>query len=201
MPSDAANRPFANVASRESHSVLSGRRLAVWGVPGAGKSSLARHVGSALDLEVVELDAIRHARGWDSVAWPEAARQLEQRLEAAGGGFVVDGHYTKLHSVYLPRIDTLVWMPMPLRVTLPRLLRRSIERARSAEGAYGPGSGRETWRHAFFSHESILWYALTTHRANVSRRSRMVERLRDQVEVIPLRTVREVDRFAARIRT
>ena len=68
-----------------------GRRIAVWGVTGSGKTTLSKRLGGKLGLTVIELDAIRHARGWDSVDWPEFRETLTQRLDAAADGWIVEG--------------------------------------------------------------------------------------------------------------
>ncbi len=40
------------------------RRIAVVGTSGSGKTTLARAIGAALDLPVIELDAINWQLGW-----------------------------------------------------------------------------------------------------------------------------------------
>jgi adenylate kinase family enzyme len=58
-----------------------GRRIAAWGATGSGKTTLAQQIGKALGLAVVDLDAIRHADGWDSTGWDDFREILTSRLE------------------------------------------------------------------------------------------------------------------------
>ena len=69
-----------------------GRRISVWGVTGAGKTTLSRELGARLGLAVIELDALRHRRGWDSTSYEELRPQLAARLdETSLASLVPDG--------------------------------------------------------------------------------------------------------------
>ncbi len=171
------------------------RRIAVWGVTGAGKSTLARELGHRLGLPVIELDAIRHTPDWDSTPWPTFRSELLRRLDEAPEGWVLDGSYARAQDLYLHRIDTMIWLPLPLRVTLPRLFRRALQRSFAPHGAYGPGTARETLRRTFASRESLLLYALLTHRSVTRRRAARVAGLPDGVEVVELRSPLQVAAF------
>jgi adenylate kinase family enzyme len=70
----------------EQQPIQVGRRIAVWGVTGSGKTTLAQRLGETLGLGVVELDAIRHARGWDSTDWPEFREVLTERTRCRTAG-------------------------------------------------------------------------------------------------------------------
>jgi hypothetical protein len=142
-----------------------GRRIAVWGATGSGKTTLARWLGQTLDLGVIELDAIRHARGWDSTPWDEFREQVAQALAANPQGWVTDGSYSRISDVYLSQIDTLIWIGVPWRLSFWRLLRRTLGRAWTREPLYNPQGPRESWRMTFFSPKSILWWSISHHRA------------------------------------
>ncbi|HWC30291.1 MAG TPA: hypothetical protein VG845_09435, partial [Dehalococcoidia bacterium] len=144
-----------------------GRRIVVWGMTGSGKTTLARRLGGHLDLAVVELDAIRHARGWDSTGWDEFAAILERRLDGAPQGWVSDGSYSHIMHIYLSRADTLIWLHLPWRVSFWRLFKRSVTRAWTREPVYDEEGPRESWRLLFFDQKSILWWSISQHRAGV----------------------------------
>jgi adenylate kinase family enzyme len=95
------------------------RRVAVIAsASGSGKTSVGRSLAARLDVPFVELDALNHGIGW---------------AEASYRG--------KLDDVVLEAADTVVWLDLPRRVWLPRLLRRTIVRIVEREE-----SGRETAR-------------------------------------------------------
>jgi len=58
-----------------------GRRIVLWGVTGSGKTTLARRLGQTFGLGVVELDAIRHANGWDTTDFDDFRAILTARLD------------------------------------------------------------------------------------------------------------------------
>jgi adenylate kinase family enzyme len=60
------------------------------------------------------------------------------------------------------RADTIIWLDYPLRLTFSRLFRRTWQRIVTQEELWG--GNRESWRTQFLSRDSLLWYALRTHR-------------------------------------
>jgi adenylate kinase family enzyme len=170
-----------------------GRRIVVWGATGSGKSTLARQLGETLGLGVVELDAIRHAHGWDSTGWDEFRTVLTQRLDSYADGWVCEGSYHQIMEVYLTRTDTLLWLHLPWRVSFWRLLQRTILRAIDQKPLYNENGPHESWRQTFFSRKSILWWSISHHRAGVRTVVSRIAELRPEVRVYELRTSREVN--------
>jgi adenylate kinase family enzyme len=142
--------------------VIGARRLPdrIWivGPTGAGKSTLSRLLAERAGVEPVHLDDIYHQPGWTTLS-PE---DLHLRVEAitAGPRWIVDGNYGALRRLHMHKAELLIWLDLPLRVTLPRLLRRSLRRIIRREPCCN--GNYETWRHTFFSGESILWWAIKT---------------------------------------
>ena len=122
--------------AREDAFVL-GRRIAVYGATGSGKTTLARRLGETLGLGVIQMDAIRHARGFDSTPWDEFKEQLARLLDSYPQGWVCDGNYSRIRDVALSRADTIVWLHLPWRVSFWRLFRRTVSRARTQELMWG----------------------------------------------------------------
>jgi adenylate kinase family enzyme len=167
-------------------------------VTGSGKSTLARRLGAALGLRVVELDAIRHATGWDSTPYDVMRERVTAVLEGAADGWVCEGNYRRVRDIPLSRADTVVWLRLPWRVSFSRLLRRGIGRAYSREPLYGPEGPRETWRKLFFSTDSILWWSTHHHRKTIASVERALADVPHTAKVIVLRTPAEVEALASR---
>jgi len=112
-------------------------RIAVIGCIGAGKSTVARQLGETLGLPVVHLDRLwwedgsYRITGATTVAahtmTGPAFRQLQHDL-AAADTWVIDGGYIPDLDTRLPRADTVVFLDLPRRVCLWRLLRRHNRR-------------------------------------------------------------------------
>jgi len=172
-----------------------GRRIVVWGATGSGKTTLARHLSLTLGLPHIELDAIRHADGWDSADFPEMRATLEQRIAAASDGWIIDGSYSPTHDLYLSYADTLIWLHLPWRISFWRLFKRTVSRAWARTPAYGSDGPYESWRVTFFTRRSILWWSISNHRNNVRNARKRIAALDPGVLVYELRSAREVSTF------
>ncbi len=170
-----------------------GRRIVIYGATGSGKTTLARELGASLGLGVIELDAIRHDRGWDSTPWDEFEARIVEALASHTEGWVCDGNYSRVAATVLAEADTLIWLRLPWRVSFWRLLRRTLWRARSGEPLYNADGPRETWRGTFLSKSSILWWSIHHHRALQRGVRRRIDRFDTSVRVIELRSAREVE--------
>jgi adenylate kinase family enzyme len=108
-------------------------RITITGASGNGKTTLARELERVAGLRHVETDALHHGPNWESCG----AAVLRERVLAATerDDWVVDSAYhAMIGYTAVERADMVVWLDLPLRVTLPRLLRRTIvRRARRVE--------------------------------------------------------------------
>ena len=100
------------------------RRVIIMGPPGSGKSTLARRLGSLNGLPVFHLDHAYWRPGWLS-APPEAFLAEVKRI-AALPAWVMDGNYGATLAPRLARADTVVFLDLPPRAYLPRVLRRAL---------------------------------------------------------------------------
>lgn len=165
------------------------RRVAVIAsASGNGKTTVGRAAAGRLGVPFVELDRLHWGPNWTEAS----AEELRARVVpvVAGEAWVVDGVYRgKLGDVVLERAELVVWLDLPLRVWLPRLLRRTLRRAlRHEEFLNG---NRETLRSALLSRDSLLLYALRSH----FRRRRSYPHALSRFPVLRLRTPGEVERF------
>ncbi len=110
------------------------RRVSVAGISGSGKTTFARSLAEALGVPFVELDALHHGPNWTEATAEELRARVEAAIAAAPDGWVIDGNYRhKLEDLVLAQADTFVWLEPPLRVSLPRLARRTWHRWRRQE--------------------------------------------------------------------
>ena len=109
------------------------RRVAVIGSSGVGKSTLADALAAALDVPVIELDALMHGPDWTPTPTPEFRAKVMDAMAAADesvGGWIVPGNYRTVADITQRSADTVVWLDLPRCVTMWRLL-----------DAVGPASG------------------------------------------------------------
>ena len=167
------------------------RRVAILGTAsGCGKTTVGRALAGRLGVRFVELDALHHGPGWTEAT----AEELRAKVEPIVGGdsWVIDGGYQgKIGDMVLERADTVVWLDLPTRVWLPRLLRRTARRVVRREELWN--GNRETLRNVVFSRDSLVLFALR----NAPRRRRDYPERLARFHVVRLRSQREVDRWLA----
>ncbi|MYA11687.1 MAG: adenylate kinase [Gemmatimonadetes bacterium] len=179
-----------------------GRRIHVTGNVASGKSTLARRLSEALNAPLVELDALNWLPGWVGLNATDPDK-FERRIREATRGerWVVAGSYGRFsRRIIWPRLDTVIWLDLPMPVLAWRALRRSWRRWRTRELLWGTNVERfwpqlMIWR----KEDSLLGWLITQH---ARKRRDMVERLADprweHIRFVRLRSVREVEEFCGR---
>jgi adenylate kinase family enzyme len=112
-------------------------RIMIVGSAGSGKSTFARRLGEQLDLPVVHLDTLYWRPGWVEPSQEEWHEQVREAVQA--DAWVMDGNYSATMDLRFERADTAIFLDIPRRVCLYRVLKRSIRhrgRVRS-DGATG----------------------------------------------------------------
>jgi adenylate kinase family enzyme len=165
------------------------RRIAiVASASGNGKTTLGRELARRLDVPFVEMDALVHGPNW--VETPDEELRALVEPVVASDGWVIDGSYrSKLGELVLAGADTVVWLDLPIRIWLPRLVRRTVRRIRGDELLWNDNT--ESYRTAFWGRESLIGFALRMH---FSRRRRYPGQLASY-SVVRLRTPRQVQEW------
>jgi adenylate kinase family enzyme len=160
------------------------RRIQVRGSSGSGKTTVAAELARRLGAPHVELDALVHGPGWTQATDEELRARLEPLV--AEPAWVVDGNYTsRLGTFVSDRADLVLWLDLPLRISLYRALRRSVARIRDGSELWN--GNRQTWRGAFWGRDSLLVYSLRNHR----RVSRLIETTVPHEKLLRLRSSEE----------
>jgi adenylate kinase family enzyme len=160
-------------------------RVNVKGISGSGKSTFARELAERLGVPYLELDAVHHIGPNWTEADPEQL-QASARAFMAGApeGWVIDGNYeSKLGDLVVEQADMIVWLDLPLRLSMRRLWRRTHGRIRDRVELWG--GNRESWRGGFLGWNSLFVY---TVRAWVRQRRRWPRRLAGDPRLVRLRT-------------
>lgn len=137
------------------------RRVAIIAsASGNGKTTLGRELAARMGVVFVELDALVHGPGWTETPDEVLVAQVEPIL--AKNGWVIDGTYMrKLGDRVLAAADIVLWLDLPIRVWLPRLVRRTGRRLVGREEIWN--GNRESLRSAVWGRESLFGYALRSH--------------------------------------
>lgn len=136
------------------------QRVAVIGTSCSGKTTFARSLARKLNMPHIELDAVHWQPNWTPTPRDEFRAKAQQAV--APEAWVLDGNYSAVRDIVWARATTLVWLNYPFPVVAWRALRRTLRRTLWKEPMWA--GNIETFRLAFFSRDSILWWVLTTHR-------------------------------------
>ena len=171
------------------------RRISVAGTSCSGKTTTSRVIAERLGVEHVELDALFHGPNWSAPTKDAFQRRVCEKLDALDG-WVADGNYTGyLGTLVLERADTLVWLDLPLRVSMRRMSTRTLRRIRTREELW-ESKNRESVSNVFFTRDSLFVWALKAH---FRHRREWPARFaaHPHLELVRLRTQREVDEWMA----
>jgi adenylate kinase family enzyme len=170
-------------------------RVNVKGISGSGKTTFARELAKRLGVPYLELDAVHHI----GPNWTEATpEQLEAATRAfiagAPDGWVIDGNYeSKLADLVVEQADLIVWLDLPLRVSLRRLWRRTHGRLRDQVELWG--GNQESWRAAFLGWNSLFVYAV---RSWFRHRRQLPRKFSGDPRLVRLRSAEETRRWLER---
>ncbi len=170
------------------------RRVSVVGTSGAGKSTFASSLALVLGAAFLELDAEHHQAGWTPL--PAAEFRALVAAAAAGERWVIDGNYGTVQDLVWARADTVVWLDLPRRTVMRRVIWRSLRRAAGRTELWN--GNRERWQN-FFSldkEESVIAWAWQTHASNRARyEAAMADPAHAQLRFVRLRSPAAVRRF------
>lgn len=181
-----------------------GHKIHVIGNSCSGKSTLAHGLAECLGISFVELDALNWEPNWVGLNNADPA-ELERRIAAATAdeGWVAAGSYTRFcQKVFWPRLETVIWLDLPLNVLVRRLIRRSWRRWRSRELLWGTNYERfwpqlKVWK----KEESLLWWIVTQYER---KRRQMLGYMTDprwsHIRFIRLTSVQEVEAFSSAVK-
>lgn len=151
----------------ENASVPRPRRIAVVSTAsGSGKTTLAKQLATRMGAPFIELDALVHGPNWVETPTPTLLATLAPILAAPS--WVIDGNYRgKIGDTVISQADLIVWLDLPTRVWLPRLIVRTARRWLTRETLWN--GNRETLRSALIDHDSLFRRALRTHERRRAR--------------------------------
>ena len=168
------------------------RRVVVFGTTGSGKSWLAERLARRHGLRIIEIDALNWGPDWQ----PAPIELLRHRVEREirDGNWIVVGNYDSVSDLTWRAADTLIWFDLPFPLVIWRLFWRTLRRSVTKENLWGTGNTESLMR-SFFTRQSILLYAMRTHRRNRQRFSIDTESLGRDKTVVRLTSAREVERL------
>jgi adenylate kinase family enzyme len=170
------------------------RRVSVVGTSGVGKSTFASALALVLGAAFLELDSLQHQADWT----PLPVKEFRARVALATDGecWVIDGNYSRVQDLVWARADTVVWLDLPRRTVMRRIVWRSVLRVAARTELWN--GNRERWRNLFSldKEESVIAWAWQTYASNRARyEAAMADPLHSHLRFVRLRSPAAVRRF------
>lgn len=166
------------------------RRVLVAGVSGTGKTTLAARIAILTGGLHTEIDSLFHGPNW--VPRPEFLDGI--RAFIAADSWTTEWQYSSARQVLAERADLLVWLDLPfMRVTLPRVIRRTIRRRVHREKLWN-GNVEAPISTLLTDREHIVRWAISTRR-KYDEQVPLLELQHPHLVVVRLRSQHEVERW------
>jgi adenylate kinase family enzyme len=139
------------------------RRIVIVGSSCAGKSTLGERLAGLLQAPFVELDALHWKPNWQESTDEEFIPKVA--AATAGDGWVVAGSYHRVASkVVWPRAQTIIWLDLPLPLTLALIVRRSWRRWRGNELLWGTNREKFWSQFKLWDSNSLITFSVRNQR-------------------------------------
>lgn len=100
------------------------QRILIAGVSGSGKTTLARQIADISGITHTEIDGLFHGPNWT----PRTEFVDDVRGLVAAEAWVTEWQYRDVRPLLLSRAEMLIWLDLPTRVVMFRVIRRTLSR-------------------------------------------------------------------------
>jgi adenylate kinase family enzyme len=115
----------------------------------------------------LELDSMFHQADWTPLPDEEFRSRVAELVR--GESWVADGNYSRVRDLVWARADTVVWLDLPKRTVMRRIVWRTLRRVAGRAELWN--GNRERWRNLFTwdPEESVISWAWHKHGQNRER--------------------------------
>ncbi|MGE0104458.1 MAG: AAA family ATPase [Blastocatellales bacterium] len=162
------------------------RKVLVLGSGGAGKSTFARRLGEALNIEVVHLDSFYWRPGWiepPKEEWDELVESLLTRES-----WVMDGNFGGTLELRAEACDTIVFLDRSRWLCLWRVIKRRLQYRNNVRPDMAPGCNEK------IDLEFLLWVLLYPEQTRPKVEA-VIERFGPGRRICRLQTEQQVEDF------
>jgi adenylate kinase family enzyme len=171
------------------------QRVSVVGNSGSGKTTFAKALSRSMAAPHLELDSLFHQPGWAQLPDEEFRARVAEFV--AADSWVVDGNYSSVQDLVWQRADTVVWIDLPRRTVMRRIILRTLRRVVARAELWN--GNREPWANLLRAdpQKSIIAWSWTRHHIYRDRYAHAVaDPANRQLRFIRLRTPAEMAEMA-----
>ena len=150
------------------------KRINVVGTSASGKSTFSKALAQKLGLSYIELDDLFWLDNWGESSDPNFFEKLQQSIDLAPNGYVIDGNYSRTEEIKWQEIDTVIWLDLPFHINLFRSVKRALLRVISKQKLWPNSNNRESLR-MILTKDSIIWWMIKTHKKNQHKYLQMMQ--------------------------
>ncbi|WP_430787510.1 topology modulation protein [Virgibacillus flavescens] len=167
-------------------------RIMVMGVSaGVGKSTFARELGKKLGISVCHLDTLFWKPGWVQASLEEFAAGQQEIVKK--DKWIMEGNYSNTTEIRAEMADTIIYLELPLRVCLYRVLKRWITNLGTNRPDMGDGC-TEKMDFAFIKFIITTYYP---RKKNTTARFQSLQEIGSHKKIITLKSKKEIRTYLA----
>jgi len=171
----------------------------VVGTSASGKTQFSKQLAEKLGLAYIELDDLFWLDDWQESPDDEFFLKLQQKIDAATAGWVIDGNYTRTTKIKWKQVDTVIWLDLPFHLNLLQSIGRTYNLVRQQQPLWQNSNNRESLVKVF-GRDSIIWWMIKTHAKNRKKYQAMMKNPQYQhIQFIRLRSRSQIQNFLEKI--
>jgi adenylate kinase family enzyme len=156
---------------------------------GAGKSTFARRLGEVTGIEVTHLDRLFWKPDWVEASLEEFSAAQQQVVQ--NDQWIIEGNYAGTFPIREQYADTVIYLELPLRICLYRVLKRRVQFHGKTRNDVGEGCKEKI-------DKAFLKFIVSTYGARKKKMIRRLERYAEEGKTVHyLKTPAQIEGFLA----